>query len=473
MTSSLGAVFLLLAVLSATVAAVEGPTSLSNPTVSPRSGSPTTRITFAIDYRNREGSAPDHVRVLIDGRRHDMRAAGALDYRNGVRYTYRATLPAGTHRVSFEAADTRRFSASTSGGTVRITASSSSGGSGGSTGGTGSSGAGAGSTTGTSGAAGGSASSGGSTTGTNSAGAPGSGPTGPNSGAGNPGPDQEVLSPLPVRVVGEDVWLGGRGVPSGKSTGETAGLDSGSGPDSAQPGDAHPGTAVASALPSQLIWPTGSITWQMRAMAVAIGTSGAAAVAMAFLFFGKRRRDEEQPAPDEVLEAAAASVQGVVSSTQLVPPVAGQALDPGELAMPRWRRPSLLEARRKDPLRTASTTYSLSFATGAVALVDGLEHRRIRYRVVRLLDSPDELRGEELGILDQGDEVQLVERNGPFWFVRCPDGRQGWVHRMTLGDMVEDGANDSPTTAAQTAPVAPATPDHDVLSSFLRREEAR
>jgi hypothetical protein len=479
MTGSLGAIFLLLAVLAGTAAGVEGPTKLSNASVSPRSGSPTTRITFAIDYRNREGSEPDHVRVLIDGRQHDMRASGTPDYKSGVRYSYRATLPAGTHRVSFAAADTRRFTASIGGGTVRITASSGSGGSGrvASPGGSGSSGSSGGGSTGGNGgtapAGGSSQTSGGSTSGNAGAGTPSvSDPNGGDSGVGVPGPGQD-LSSVGVHVVGEDVWRGGRGVPAGSSAGATAGLESSSGVDITRPGEPGTGAGVTSALPSQLLWRTGSVTWEMRALAVAIGTSGAAAVAMAFLFFGKRRRDEEQPAPDEVLEVAAATVEGFVSATQLVPPVAGQALNAGELAMPRWRRPSLLEARKTDPLRTASATYTLSFATGAVALVDGLERRKIRYRVVRLLDAPDELRGAEMGFLDQGDEVQLVERNGPFWFVRCPDGRQGWLHRMTLGDLVEDSPTAASADPTPTAPVGPATPDHDVLSSFLRREQTR
>ena len=42
----------------------------------------------------------------------------------------------------------------------------------------------------------------------------------------------------------------------------------------------------------------------------------------------------------------------------------------------------------------------------------GYERRVIRYRVVRLLDAPDELRSVEIGQLDQGDEVQLLEKSG-------------------------------------------------------------
>ena len=85
----------------------------------------------------------------------------------------------------------------------------------------------------------------------------------------------------------------------------------------------------------------------------------------------------------------------------------------------------------------------MSFDHGMVAAVDGRERRVIRYRVVRLLDAPDELRSADVGQLDQGDEVQLLEKSGSYWLVLCPDGRQGWLHKMTLGEIVTDGPSSS------------------------------
>ena len=118
-----------------------------------------------------------------------------------------------------------------------------------------------------------------------------------------------------------------------------------------------------------------------------------------------------------------------------------------EMSMPRWRRPSLLAARKEDPNRSTRAEFHLTFEQGAVEPVDGRERRRIRYRVVRLLDSPDEYTGTEIGALDAGDEVQLLERSGAYWFVLCPDGRQGWVHKMVLGEVV--GQEDVPGPAAR------------------------
>jgi hypothetical protein len=107
-----------------------------------------------------------------------------------------------------------------------------------------------------------------------------------------------------------------------------------------------------------------------------------------------------------------------------------QDIDPESL-MPRWRRPSLLAARREDPTRVARTGRpSLKFPPGA----DSLATRRIvRYAVVALLDRPDEVLGRQVADLVSGDEVEVLESTGPFWQVVCPDGRQGWVHRTTLG----------------------------------------
>jgi hypothetical protein len=157
---------------------------------------------------------------------------------------------------------------------------------------------------------------------------------------------------------------------------------------------------------------------------VTAATGGAAWAA--FAFFGKRRRDDDEI--DESLLAAAAATS---YEAEAAPGL--RAVD--ESLLPRWRRPSLQELRRTDPLRAvAAEAPHLSFeSAGAGALAD-CERRSIGYRLVRLLDSPDEFRSTEIGILDQGDEVQLLRRQGVYWLVLTPDGRQGWIHRMTLAE---------------------------------------
>ena len=124
-----------------------------------------------------------------------------------------------------------------------------------------------------------------------------------------------------------------------------------------------------------------------------------------------------------------------------------------------------MAARKSAPLRAESTAVKLTFEDGVADPLEGRERRRIKYRVVRLLDAPDELRSHEIGLLDEGDEVQLIERSGSFWRVHCPDGSQGWVHRMTLGDVVDVSAGGRPDR-----PFADATDDidSDVLAAYLR-----
>ncbi|MHB8398017.1 MAG: SH3 domain-containing protein [Candidatus Limnocylindrales bacterium] len=207
-----------------------------------------------------------------------------------------------------------------------------------------------------------------------------------------------------------------------------------------------------------------------RMIIAAISTTTTTTAAMAFLFFGKRRRDGLPPAPDAVLAAEAARMV-TTPSAQLASALATNpgarlagGFSPDELAMPRWRRPSLMAARKSDPLRNESVDPRLSFEHGLVGPLDDRERRRIRYRVVRLLDAPDELRSAEIGILDQGDEVQLLERSGAYWLVLCPDGGRGWVHKMTLGDVVQEMPDPSDRTFAE------ATDDLDpnLLDNYLR-----
>ena len=173
---------------------------------------------------------------------------------------------------------------------------------------------------------------------------------------------------------------------------------------------------------------------------IATATAGGAAWC-AFVLFGKRRRDgDDEPQSDSLLAAAAGS--GV--DTGAAPGL--RVVD--ESQMPRWRRPSLQQVRRTDPLRAVVEAPHMSFAAGGARDRENYERRVIRYRLVRLLDCPDEVRAAEIGVLDRGDEVQLMERHGVYWRVGCPDGRTGWVHRMTLGD---PAAPEAPAPAAPEA----------------------
>ncbi len=164
----------------------------------------------------------------------------------------------------------------------------------------------------------------------------------------------------------------------------------------------------------------------------------AVAIWMAFMLFGRRRRDGESPLPDAVMRTVAAAGAQVAADSELVPAVDLEA------DMPRWRRPSLLEARRTDPIRNpAPARPHLAFAIQSASSSGAGERRKVRYAVAPLLDEPDELRSFRIGELTAGDEVQVESRRGAFVEVLCPDGRRGWVHRTTLAEPSTSGAHES------------------------------
>jgi hypothetical protein len=207
-----------------------------------------------------------------------------------------------------------------------------------------------------------------------------------------------------------------------------------------------------------------------NAPAAAVSTTGVTTT-LAFLVFGRRRRESEPTAPDQELAAAAARGTEVVADAALALGLPGAAQAP-DAHLPRWRRPSLLEARKADPVRSAARSVRLSFEDATIAEVPEGERRLIRYRMVRLLDRPDEYHGIEIGSLDQGDEVMLLEKRGTYWRVLCPDGTQGWLHKMTLGDVVIDAgavSGGETWTSGDQGPEAGAL--EDVLRAIAERRQ--
>ena len=151
------------------------------------------------------------------------------------------------------------------------------------------------------------------------------------------------------------------------------------------------------------------------------------------------RRPRKPSAADEIAAMmaphplAAAAVPAArseqVTAVEAMAPVEIREVDP-EANMPRWRRPSLLEARRADPSRYATANRApMRFTDDQIYQFDV---RIVRYAVVPLLDKPDEVLGLRIADLESGDEVQVLSANGAFVEIHCPDGDRGWVHRTTL-----------------------------------------
>ena len=62
----------------------------------------------------------------------------------------------------------------------------------------------------------------------------------------------------------------------------------------------------------------------------------------------------------------------------------------------------------------------------------GVERVKIGYRRVRVSSKPDAVRSVELGRLERGDEVEILESYEGFLRVQTADGITGWIQRHTV-----------------------------------------
>ena len=196
-------------------------------------------------------------------------------------------------------------------------------------------------------------------------------------------------------------------------------------------------------------------------MALALGILSAGIVGIVSLMM---RRPHKASAADEIAammapehaRAAAAKALAnpqVATAVEAMAPPEVRELDP-EANMPRWRRPSLLEARRSDYSRQVTAARTpMRFTDDQIYQLDV---RIVRYAVVPLMDRPDELSGVRIADLEAGDEVQVLAAQGAFLDIHCPNGERGFVHRTTL----------RPRDEAVPAFAAPESYD-DVLGAML------
>jgi len=78
-----------------------GGTAITNGSVAPRAGTPSTSFTFRVTYFDGDGDVPTVSDVLIDGERHAMALVGG-DPAEAALYEFTTTLPKGVHSYSFE-----------------------------------------------------------------------------------------------------------------------------------------------------------------------------------------------------------------------------------------------------------------------------------------------------------------------------------------------------------------------------------
>ncbi|MEM3341938.1 MAG: hypothetical protein QW728_04530, partial [Thermoplasmata archaeon] len=80
--------------------AVASPITLSNPAVSPASGTNLTLFNYTVTYRHTSGTAPSSARINIDGTLYSMQYVSGSN-QTGALYRYSTTLGAGSHTYSF------------------------------------------------------------------------------------------------------------------------------------------------------------------------------------------------------------------------------------------------------------------------------------------------------------------------------------------------------------------------------------
>ena len=95
----------------------------------------------------------------------------------------------------------------------------------------------------------------------------------------------------------------------------------------------------------------------------------------------------------------------------------------------------LKEVRKASRRATAAATAAAmasSVRTFAKPPPKGVERAKVGYRRVRISSEPDAVRSIELGRLDRGDEVEILESHVGFLRVRTPDDITGWILRHTV-----------------------------------------
>ena len=156
-----------------------------------------------------------------------------------------------------------------------------------------------------------------------------------------------------------------------------------------------------------------------------------------FAFLFRRRRDDDLrfafesgvPGADGH-RAAPNAVPAVPASRSMASAIGavGDAPVDVESDIPRWRRPSV-QAARRSRFAPPSTDDPVRFDTAPVA---GVERLIAAYRLVRVGDGPDDVHSQEVGRLERGDEVDVLEQLGEWSRIRRADDLRGWVPSFTL-----------------------------------------
>jgi hypothetical protein len=157
------------------------------------------------------------------------------------------------------------------------------------------------------------------------------------------------------------------------------------------------------------------------------------------LAYRRRRREDDEGTTGVRVDAAAATVavaaaaQGPALSESGVAPLADPAIE--EDLEPIDEDAPLKKTRRQ----TKKVAANAALAAAAVERrtfdappKKGISRAKVGYRRVRISSEPDAVRSTELGRLDRGDEVEILESYEGFLQVRTPDDTVGWILRHTI-----------------------------------------
>ena len=153
----------------------------------------------------------------------------------------------------------------------------------------------------------------------------------------------------------------------------------------------------------------------------------------------RRRRDQDEAGAgvtatgESALLPAAALAGGAAITESGVAPLADPAIE--EDLEPIDEDAPLKKTRRAT--KKAAATAALAAAAAETRKFDappkkGVSRAKVGYRRVRISSEPDAVRSTELGRLDRGDEVEILESYEGFLQVRTPDNIVGWILRHTI-----------------------------------------
>ncbi|MEK6719075.1 MAG: SH3 domain-containing protein [Chloroflexota bacterium] len=255
--------------------------------------------------------------------------------------------------------------------------------------------------------------------------------------------------------VGSDRWLSARESPDPAAPGGagTGGPHGGSGASDPSSGGNDPGGGGVNGSILSAIWSDDVVIPIVSWFLSTVGGLVMFAIAM-------RRRSGE--GRDLRFATAMVFSPGVSQPSAVGAALAAAPLDV-EADIPRWRRPSLEAARRsrppsdivREPIRFADEPHNEA------------DRRVVGYRLVRVGDSPDDLRSAELGRLDRGDEVEVLDTAGDWTHIRSADGLDGWVPSITILTRIIGPA------APATDPAAGSKPGRGRVRRLLGRQSGR